>query len=50
MILLRLILILFCPRHVSALVMSHLQVDYVSLSKAKNTISNAIVIVTRSGR
>jgi hypothetical protein len=36
----------FVQRHVSALVMSHLQVDYFFLSKANHTISTAIVIVT----
>jgi hypothetical protein len=35
----------FVQRHVSALVMSHLQVDYF-FSKVKYTISNAIDIVT----
>jgi len=35
----------FIQRHVSALVMSHLQVDYF-FSKTKYTISTAIVIVT----
>ena len=35
----------FVQRHVSAVVMSHLQVDHFFLSKVNNTISNAIVIV-----
>ena len=50
MILLRCILTLFYQRHVSALVLSHLQVDYSSLSKAKHRIGNAVVIVTSSRR
>jgi len=36
----------FFQRHVSARVMSNLQVDQFFLSQANHTISNAIVIVT----
>jgi len=35
-------------RHVSAVVMSHLQVDHIFLSKVNHTISNAIVIVSNN--
>jgi len=36
----------FSQRHVSALAMSHLQVDHFSLCKANPTVSNAMLLLS----